>query len=174
MGFVWVHAESFPHSFLGRKQQRPGIASNDNTKHVPTARSSADLTKPNNTPTRHTRAKDKIIQQMVTPQAASSQRTHVSRILGRARTHLVTRRVTTQHLHTQSLTTRRRCGCNDKHKAPCELPSAPEGGGWGVQGLGAGGEGGGWRSNSGLGFWGGEGRGPAARKRRVQGDTPES
>ena len=34
-----------------RKQQRPGIASNDNTTHVPTARSSADLTKPNQTPT---------------------------------------------------------------------------------------------------------------------------
>ena len=62
-----------------RKQQRPGIASNDDTTHVPTARSSADLTKPNHTPTRHSRAKDKIILQLVTPQAAASQRTHVSR-----------------------------------------------------------------------------------------------
>ena len=42
-----------------RKQNRPGIASNDNTMHVPTARSSTDLMKPNHTPTRHTRAKDK-------------------------------------------------------------------------------------------------------------------
>ena len=41
------------------------------------------------------RAKDKMILQMVTPQAASSQRTHVSRTQGRARTHPVTRRVTT-------------------------------------------------------------------------------
>ena len=30
-----------------RKQHRPGIASNDNTMYVTTARSSADLTKPN-------------------------------------------------------------------------------------------------------------------------------
>ena len=48
-----------------RKQQRPGIASNDNTTHVPTARSCADPTKPNHTTTRHTRAKDKMILQMV-------------------------------------------------------------------------------------------------------------
>ena len=47
-----------------RKQHRPGIASNDNTMHVPTARSSANLTKPNHTPTRHTRAKDRIIPQI--------------------------------------------------------------------------------------------------------------
>ena len=43
-------------SFLNvtrRKQQRPGIASNDNTSHVPTARSSADPTKPNHPPTRY-------------------------------------------------------------------------------------------------------------------------
>ena len=39
-----------------RKQQRPGIASNNSTTHVPTARSSADPTKPNHTPTRHTHA----------------------------------------------------------------------------------------------------------------------
>ena len=32
-----------------RKQQRPGIAADDNTTHVPTARSSADPTKPNHT-----------------------------------------------------------------------------------------------------------------------------
>ena len=97
------------------KQQRPGIASNDNTTHVPTARSSADPTKPNHTPTRHTRAKDKMILQMVTPQAASSQRTHVARTRGRARKRPVTKWVTTQYLHTQSVTTRRRCGRNDKH-----------------------------------------------------------
>ena len=46
-----------------RKKQRPGIAPNDNTMHVTTARSSADLTKPNQTPKRHTRAKDTIILQ---------------------------------------------------------------------------------------------------------------
>ena len=38
-------------SVTRRKPQRPGIASNDTTTHVPTARSSADLTKPNHTPT---------------------------------------------------------------------------------------------------------------------------
>ena len=36
-----------------RKKRRPGIAPNDNTTHVPTAGSSAALTKPNHTPTRH-------------------------------------------------------------------------------------------------------------------------
>ena len=53
-----------------RKQQRPGIAANDNTMHVPATRSSADLTKPNHTPTRHTRAKDRMILQMATFSAA--------------------------------------------------------------------------------------------------------
>ena len=58
MGFMWVHADSFLrcvaspfHSFVAT--------------HVPTARSSADLTKPTHTPTRHTRPKDKILLQMV-------------------------------------------------------------------------------------------------------------
>ena len=73
-----------------RKQERPGNASNDNTAHMPTARSSADLTKPNHTPTRHTLTKDKIILQTATPQAASSQRIHISRTQGRGRTHPVT------------------------------------------------------------------------------------
>ena len=50
----------------------------------------------NHTPMRHTHAKDKVILQMATPQAASSQRTHVSRAQGRSRTHPVNRRVTTQ------------------------------------------------------------------------------
>ena len=53
-----------------RKQHRPGIGPNDNTTHVPTAGSSAALTKPNHSPTRHPRAKGKIILQMVTPHAA--------------------------------------------------------------------------------------------------------
>ena len=38
-----------------RKQHQPGITPNDNTTHVPTAGSSAALTKPNHTPTRHPR-----------------------------------------------------------------------------------------------------------------------
>ena len=46
-------------SVTRRKQERPGNASNDNTAHMPTARISADLTKPNHTPTRHTLTKDK-------------------------------------------------------------------------------------------------------------------
>ena len=58
-----------------RKQHRPGIASNDNTMHATTARSSADLTKPNQTPTRHNLAKDTIILHIATPQAASTTRT---------------------------------------------------------------------------------------------------
>ena len=44
-----------------RKQHRPGIAPNANTTHVPTAGSSAALTKPNHTPTPHPRAKGKIL-----------------------------------------------------------------------------------------------------------------
>ena len=35
--------------------------------------------------------------------------------------HPVNRRATTQYLHTQSVTTRRRCGRNGKHEAPREL-----------------------------------------------------
>ena len=53
-----------------RKQHRSGIAPNANTTHVPTAGSSAALTKPNHTPTRHPRAKGKILLRMVTPHAA--------------------------------------------------------------------------------------------------------
>ena len=87
---------------------------------MPTARSSANLTKPNPTPTRHTLTKDKIILQTATPQAASSQRIHISRTQGRGRTHPVTGRVTTQCLHTQSVTTCRRCGRNNKQEDPRE------------------------------------------------------
>ena len=57
-------------SVARRKQHRPGIALNANTTHVPTAGSSAALTEPNHTPTRHPRAKGKIHLQMVTPHAA--------------------------------------------------------------------------------------------------------
>ena len=57
-----------------RKQLRPGIASNDNTMHVPNARSSADVTKRNQTPTQYTLAKERIFLQMATPRATSSQR----------------------------------------------------------------------------------------------------
>ena len=51
----------------------------------------------------------------------SSQRLNVSRTQGRGHTRPVNRRVTTQYLHTQSVTTRRRCGRDGKHEAPCEL-----------------------------------------------------
>jgi len=51
--------------FTRRKQHRPGITLNDNTVHVPTARSSADLLRPNHTPL-----------QPVTPHAAGSRRPH--------------------------------------------------------------------------------------------------
>ena len=84
-----------------RKQHRPGIAPNANTTHVPTAGSSAAPTKLNHTPSRHSRAKGKLLLQMVTPHAAGSRRTHVSRTQECARTHPVTRRATTQYLHTQ-------------------------------------------------------------------------
>ena len=96
-----------------RKQERPGDASNDNTTHVPTARSSADLTKLNNTPTRHTLTKGKVILQMATPQAASSQRTHGARTQGRGRTHPATRRATIQYLHTQVVPADVWCGVSD-------------------------------------------------------------
>ena len=45
----------------------PGIASTDNTMHATTARNSADVTKPNQTPTRYTLAKDTTILPMATP-----------------------------------------------------------------------------------------------------------
>ena len=48
-------------SVTRRKRHQPGMTPVDNTTHVPTAGSSAVLTKPNHTPTRHPRAKGKII-----------------------------------------------------------------------------------------------------------------
>ena len=66
----WLHAAScvanyiekatqgrHPCSVTRRKQHQPGITPNDSTTHVPTAGSSAALTKPNHTQTRHPRAK---------------------------------------------------------------------------------------------------------------------
>ena len=55
-----------------RKQHQPGTAPNANTTHVPTAGSGAAPTKPNHTPTRHPRAKGKILLKMVTPHACLS------------------------------------------------------------------------------------------------------
>ena len=46
-------------SVTRRKHHRPGIAPNANTTHVPTAGSSAAPTKPNHTPSRHSRARRK-------------------------------------------------------------------------------------------------------------------
>ena len=73
-----------------RNHHRPGIAPNANTTHVPTAGSSAAPTKPNHTPSRHSRAKGKLLLQSVTPHAAGSRRTHVSRTQECARTRPVT------------------------------------------------------------------------------------
>ena len=85
-----------------RKQNRPGIAPNNNTTHVTTARSSADLTKRNQTPPQYTLATDTTILQTDTPpQAAASQRTHVARTQGCGRIHPVNRRVTTQDMRTE-------------------------------------------------------------------------
>ena len=55
-----------------RKQYRQGIASIDNTLHATTARSNADLMKPNQNPTRYTRAKHTIILQIPTPPSRST------------------------------------------------------------------------------------------------------
>ena len=68
-----------------RKHYQPGITRNDNTTHVPTAGSSAALTKLNHTPTRHPRAKGKLIPKTVT----RSRRTHVTRTQECALTRLV-------------------------------------------------------------------------------------
>ena len=71
----------------------------------------------------NTLTKYSTILHISTPQAASSQHTHVARTQGFARMHPVKRRVATQHLHTQSVTTRRRCGRNGKHEALRALSS---------------------------------------------------
>ena len=114
--------EHLPHHVVTRrKQHRPGIASNMNTMLVTTARSSAGLTKRNHSPMRYNLAKDTTTPQTDSPQATSSQRTHIARTQGCGRMHPVNRLVTTQNLHTQSVTTRRRCGRDGKHEAPCEL-----------------------------------------------------
>ena len=52
-------------------------------------------------------AKDKMILQILNPKPHQvNAHIYVSRTQGRARTHPVTRRVTTQYLRTQSITTR--------------------------------------------------------------------
>ena len=56
-----------------------------------------------------------------TPRGWQGRRTHVSRTQECALTRLVTRRVTTQYLHTQNVTTRRRCVRNDNQDSPREL-----------------------------------------------------
>ena len=57
------------HGVTRRKHHRPGIAPNANTTHVPTAGSSAAPTKPNHTPSQHSRAKGKLLQAVMVPQA---------------------------------------------------------------------------------------------------------
>ena len=77
-----------------------------------------------------------------------------------------------QHLHTQNVTIRPRCGHNGKHGGPRAVR-----GGRSCQGGRAGvtaiqqrqWEGGGRQSSSGRGVRGGEGRGAAGWKRRVEG-----
>ena len=120
-------------------------------------------------PTRHTLAKDTTILQTATPQAASSLRTHVARTQGYGRMHPVYRRVTTQYLHTQSVTTRRRSG---KHEVPREL-SAHRGIGIAaeqveskVSGAAMGGGG------DGAGRWGGGGEETVERGTVVRGMMP--
>ena len=56
---VGLHGEerTFIVVLHGESNNQPGITPNDNTTHVPTAGSSAALTKPNHTPIRHPRAK---------------------------------------------------------------------------------------------------------------------
>ena len=71
--------------------------------------------------------------------------------------HPVNRRVTTQYLHTQSVTTRPRCGRNGKHEAPvsCQLTGASA-----SLGVGGGGSlGGGGGHPMVRGGWGGSMRG---------------
>ena len=67
------------HCVTRRKQHQPGITPNDNTTHVPTAGSSAALTKPNQTPTQHPRAKGKqsYKRSHPTPHEADAHTSHV-------------------------------------------------------------------------------------------------
>ena len=59
-------------SVTRKKQHRPGIPPNANTTHVPSAGSSAAPTKPNHTPTRHPRAKGKLLLQIYVLECAAS------------------------------------------------------------------------------------------------------
>ena len=77
------------YSVTQRKQHQPGLTLNDNTTHVPTAGSSAALTKSNHTPTRHPQAKGKIIRVQChatlndfQPQNSSKERNPMSLIIG--------------------------------------------------------------------------------------------
>ena len=76
----------------------------------------------------HTHAKEKIIPEMATPHAASSQRTHVSRAQECALTRPVTRRAPTQYLHTQNVRCQVSLMCEGRDGWPSDLGSGCDAG----------------------------------------------
>ena len=107
-----------------RKQQRSGTAPNDNTMHVTTARSSADLTKPNQTqagtPSQRTQQSYKY------PHPQPHQVNASVRTQECCRMHPVYRRVTSQYLHTQSIKTRRKVWTQRQARNPQGIGIAVE------------------------------------------------
>ena len=107
---------------LHRSRVTPATPSNQNTNQPSKGQpQEAVQTYRNPIPTRYNLAKYTRFLHTGTPQAAQNQRTHVTRPQGCARMHPVNRRVATQYLHTQTVTTRRRCGHNGTHGAPREV-----------------------------------------------------
>ena len=100
-------------------QQCPGIKTTINPA-VDTRKKQCkhNITKPNQTPTRYTLVKGTIVLDIATAHAASSKSMRTCRTYkGMRHMHPVIRRAATQHLHTQSVTTRRRSGRTGKHEA---------------------------------------------------------
>ena len=108
--------ECWPMCGTRRKQHRPGIAPNDNTTHVPTAGSSAALTRPNHTPTR---AKGKLLLQTVTPHATHT--SHTSHAHKNAPSHQAGDHPEPAHTERQNPSKAWRRGRNDNQDSPREL-----------------------------------------------------
>ena len=85
---------------------------------------SPNETKPNSNAI-HPRKRYNIPTNSHTPSCIKASHTHVARSQGCGRMHPVNRRVTAQNLHTESVTTRRRCGRNGYHEAPSEQRGIP-------------------------------------------------
>ena len=141
-----------------RRQNKPSNTQEPKqraTQQRTTARSSANLTKLNQTPTQSTLVKDTITLFIPKSQGAESLRTHVARMQGCARMYPVIRRLATKYLHTLTFTTHRGCGSGTALQLRGRRAPATQ--------ARVGAEGGGGLRVGGGGLLGGGGGGPMVR-----------